>query len=77
MFLLTVYKQREKKNLYTNSEVFSLKKQKNKLWKRYLSTHAPTDLSNFKLVNNQLRSLTCNLKKNHEKHLAQNIKSMP
>jgi len=33
--------------------------------------------SNFKLVNNQLRSLTCNLKKNYEKHLAQNIKSKP
>ena len=28
-----VYKQREKKNLYSNSEVFSLKKHKNKFWK--------------------------------------------
>ena len=29
------YKLREKKSLYSNSEVFSLKKHKNKLWKRY------------------------------------------
>jgi len=57
------YKQREKKCLYSNSEVFSLKKQKNKQWKRYLSTQSPADLSTFKSVNNQLRSLTRNLKK--------------
>lgn len=30
------YKQRGKKNLYTNSDVFCLKRQKNKLWKKYL-----------------------------------------
>ena len=53
-----IYKQREKKSLYSNSEVFSLKKHKNKLWKKYLSTRSPTDLSDFKIVNNQLRSLT-------------------
>ena len=58
-----VYKQGEKKNLYSNSEVFSLKRHKNKLWKMYLSTYSPTDLSNFKIVNNQLRNLTHNLKR--------------
>ena len=68
------YKLREKKSLYSNSEVFSLKKHKNKLWKRYFSTRNPVDLSNFKLVSNQLRSLTRNLKKNYE---SQNIKSKP
>ena len=57
------YKQRERKSLYSNSEVFSLMKHKNKLWKKYLSTCSPTDLSNFKKVNNQLRNLTRNLKK--------------
>ena len=56
------YKQRERKSLYSNIEVFSLKKQKNKLWKKYHSTRSPTDLLNFKTVNNQLRSLTRNLK---------------
>ena len=71
------YKQREKKSLYSNSEVFSLKKHKNRLWKRYLSTRCPVDLSNFKLANNQLRSLTRNLKKNYESQLIQNIKSKP
>ena len=69
------YKLREKKSLYSNSEVFSLKKHKNKLWKRYFSTRNLVDLSNFKLVNNQLRSLTHNLKKNYESQLIQNIKS--
>jgi len=38
------YKKREKKNLYSNSEVFCLKKCKNLLWKRYLSTRTSTDL---------------------------------
>ena len=71
------YKLREKKSLYSNSEVFSLKKHKNKLWKRYFFTRNPVDLSNFKLVNNQLRSLTHNLKKNYESQLIQNIKSKP
>ena len=40
-----------------------LRKHKNKLWKKYLSTCSPTDLSNFKKVNNQLRNLTRNLKR--------------
>ena len=71
------YKLREKKSLYSNSEVFSLKKHKNKLWRRYFSTRNPVDLLNFKLVNNQLRSLTRNLKKNYESQLIQNIKSKP
>jgi len=64
-----IYKQREKKSLYSNSEVFSLKKQKNKLWKKYHLTRSPTDLFNFKTVNNQLRSLTRNLKRDYEKQL--------
>ena len=61
--------------VYSNAEVFSLKKQKNKLWKRYIFTRSPSELSTFKSVNNQLRSLTCNLKRNYEKQLIQNIKS--
>ena len=44
---------------------------------KYLSTYSPTDLSNFKIVNNQLRNLTHNLKKNYEKQLIQNIKPKP
>ena len=70
------YKQR-KKSLYSNAEMFSLKKQKNKLWKRYLFTRSPSDLSTFKSVNNQLRSLTRNLKRNYKRQLIQNIKSKP
>ena len=32
------YKQKEKKNLYCNSEVFCLKGKRNQLWKKYLPT---------------------------------------
>ena len=71
------YKPKEKKSLYSNSEVFSLKRRKNHLWKRYLSTHSAADLSNFKSVNNQLRSLTHNLRKDYEKQLSQGVKSRP
>ena len=71
------YRPKEKKSLYSNSEVFCLKRRKNHLWKRYLSTHSSVDLSNFKLVNNQLRSLTCNLRKDYKKKLVQGVKSRP
>ena len=58
-----INKEKGKVCSYSNSEVFSLRKHKNKLWKKCLSTCSPTDLSNFKKVNNQLRNLTRNLKK--------------
>ena len=45
--------------------------------KKYLSTCSPTDLLNFTIVNNQLRNLTCNLKKIYKKQLIQNINSKP
>jgi len=38
---IPTYIPREKKNVYANSEVFTLKKKK---WKKYLSTHCPSDL---------------------------------
>ena len=39
--------------------------------------YSPTDFSNFKIVNNQLRNLTRNQKKNYEKQLIQKMKSKP
>ena len=71
------YKPKEKKSLYSNSEVFSLKRRKNHLWNRYISTCSAADLSNFKSLNNQLRSLTHNLRKDYEKRLSQGVKSRP
>ena len=70
------YKPREKKNVYINSEVFTLK-MKNKLWKKYRLTHCPSDLSNYKSVNNQLRSLTRNLKNDYERQLVHSTVSNP
>jgi len=67
------YKQRERKSLYSNLEVFFLKKQKNKLLEKYHSTRSPTDLLHFKAINNQFRSLTRNLKRDYEKQLVQNV----
>ena len=68
------YIPKERKNLYATPEVFILKKKKNKLWKKYCLTHSPSD---FTSANNELRSLTCNLRKNYEQHLVQNVKSKP
>ena len=48
------YTPKERKILYTTTEVFNFEK-KNKLWKKYRSTHSSTDLSNFKSVNNELK----------------------
>jgi len=42
---IPTYAPREKKSLYTNSEVFSLKRKKNKLWKKFLVTHSASDIS--------------------------------
>ena len=58
---------KEKKNVYNNSEVFTLKTMKNKLWKSIIYLIA---LSNYKSINNQLRS---NLKKN----LRDNYSTLP
>ena len=44
---------------------------------KYLLTRSANDLSNFKSVNNQLRSLTRNLRKDYERQLAQNVNSRP
>ena len=71
------YKPKERKNLYTTPEVFNLKRKKNKLWKKYRSTRSQHDLSNFELVNNELRSLTRNLRKNYEEQLVQNAHTKP
>ena len=71
-----LYKQKEK-NLYCNTEVFCLKRKKNQLWKKYLLTCSSADLSNFKSINNQLRNLTCNLRKDFEKSLVQGVESRP
>ena len=48
---IPMYKPRDKKNVHINSEVFILKKMKNKLWKKYHLTHCQSDLSNFKEFN--------------------------
>ena len=71
------FKPKDKKNLYCNSEVFTLRRMKNNLWKKYLLTRSANDLSNFKSANNQLRSLTRNLRKDYERQLAQNVNSRP
>ena len=69
------YKPKEKKSLYSNSEVFCLKRKKNHPWKKYLSTCSSVDLSNFKFVNNQLRGLTSHLRKDYEKKLVHDVKN--
>ena len=49
----------------------------NKQWKKYRLTHCPSDLSNFKSVNNQVRSFTHNLKKDYERQLVHSTASNP
>jgi len=51
---------------------------KNRLQKKYLLTHSPRDQRTYLiLVNNELRSLTRNLRKGYEKPLLQNVKYRP
>jgi len=51
-----VYKAKQKKNLWMNSDALQLKKSKNKLWKRYRTTGCSSDLLKYKT--NRLRQLT-------------------
>ena len=60
----------------SNSEVFCLKRKKNHLWKKYLLTCSSANLSNFKSINNQIRNLASNLRKDFEKSLMQGVKSI-
>jgi len=55
--------------------VFSLKRKKNQLWKKFISSHSSSDLANYKSLNNQLRSFTRSLRKDYEKKLAQDVGS--
>jgi len=70
-----VHKPKIKKNLWVNSDALQLKRNKNKLWKKFRVTGSPSNLLNYKTVNNQLRQLIHNLRKQYEKDLAMNIGS--
>ena len=60
-----------------NSDALQLKRNKNKLWKKFCVTGSPSYLLNYKTVNNQIRQLTRNLRKLYEKNLVMNIGSKP
>lgn len=60
-----------------NSDALQLKRSKNKLWKKFCTTGFPSDLLNYKTVNNQLRQLTRNLRKQYENDLVINIGNKP
>ena len=57
--------------------IFRLRKLKRKLWKRYCLSKADCDYSTFKDASNRLRSLTRNLRRQHETNLVSNIAKNP
>ena len=63
--------------IYMTAVAFNLRKKKNKLWKEFASTGSLSDLSDFKKVNNEFRKLTCDLRKDYEKCLVNNIGNKP
>ena len=65
--------ERKDKPVYNSESVLCEKEEKSVMEEVYLLTHS----SDFKSVNNQLRSLTCNLRKDYEKHLVQGVESRP
>jgi len=72
-----VYKTKQKKNLWMNSDALQIKKSKNKLWKRYSTAGCTSNLLKYKAVNNKLRQLTRNLRRIYEMNLTINIESKP
>lgn len=66
-----------KKNLYLTREANRVKSQKNKLWRKYLSTRSAFDNRKFKMCKNKLRSLTRTLRKDFERKLSENSKHKP
>ena len=73
VFLLT--SPRRRKVCIVILKCFVRKGKRNHLWNKHLSTCSSVDLSNFKLVNNQLRSLTRRLRKDYEKKLVHDVKT--
>ena len=66
-----------KKNLYLTREANRVKSQKNRLWRKYLSTRSTFDNLKFKRCKNKLRSLTRRLRRDFERKLSANSKHKP
>lgn len=70
-------KGKKRKNMYLSSNAIKMKDLKNKLWRRYKKSGMNYDLSRFRRVKNQLRSLTRRLRLNFEKDIARDAKYSP
>ena len=70
-------KPRQKKNLSINGRANQLKKRKETLWHQYAGTKDPVDHARYKRCQNELRSLTRNLRREFEQHLVWDIKNNP
>lgn len=64
----------KKKHIYINRVALSLRRKKERLWKRYLQTKQEADFSLYATASNKLRKLTRKLKYNFEKSIAESCK---
>ena len=68
---------RKKKNLYMTTEAMRLKNKKNHLWRRYIHTKTPYDLSVYTRCKNRIRNLTKSLRRQYEGSIVKQIKGKP
>ena len=68
---------KKKKNMYLTTDAIRIKDRKNKLGRCYKKSGLNYDLSRFRRVKNQLRSLTRRLRKKFENDIAKDAKSAP
>ena len=68
---------KRKKNLYITREAKYLKNKWNHLWKRYTRSQSSSDYLPYTQARNALRTLTRNLRRQFERHIANNIKEHP
>jgi len=65
--------QKRKKNLCITREARSLKNKRNLLWKRYTRSQSHSDHLAYTQAHNVLQTLTCNLRHQFERQIANNI----
>ena len=70
-------KGKKKKNMYMTLDAIQMKDRKNKLWRRYKKSGLEYDLTKFRQVKNQLRSLTRRLRRAFESDIARDAKRFP
>ena len=66
-----------RRSMYLTSIALQLRKLKNILWQKYVTTNDPVDIARFRLCRNKLRQMTRELRSQFEVQLVTGVKANP